>query len=219
MKNKCHVVIFLPLLFWLCTGFLVHAQDVDGGATQYLNELSAKYLSLSSLKIQFSFHAEKDKQILQNYKGTVFFAGDRFHLNMPEMVLKCDGKTLWNYQKETNELSIFDYDADEQAFLNPVKLLNQWQNSYRAKWIKETTENGKNNIIIDITPKQSQTFYKIRLFIDKTKKDIVKCAIYEKDNTIFTYNFDKMQVNLEIPSGEFLVDLKQYPGATINDMR
>ena len=103
--------------------------------------------------------------------------------------------------------------------LNPLKILNDWDKEYRAKFIREDTENNKVTQLIDLMPRGSSSFYKIRLTIDKAKQDILQISAYEKDNTIYSYHIDKMVVNIPVDDASFVFDVKKYPGVDVNDMR
>ena len=117
------------------------------------------------------------------------------------------------------EIGITATVEEEDNLLNPAKILSGWDKEYRAKFIREDTEKNRLVQIIDLMPRNSSSFYKIRLTIDKAKQEIVSISAFEKDNTVYSYYIDKLTVNTPIDDASFTFDVKKYPNVEINDMR
>ena len=198
--------------------FALNAQDVDGGATPILKKLASKYAAYSSMKIDYSYKCEKNGKVLDNKSGKMTVKGDKYTFEFGNQTSFCDGKTLWNYQKDVNEVSIFEYIEEEDNLLNPAKILSDWDKEYRAKFIREENENNKVVQIIDLMPMKSSSFYKIRLIIDKAKQEIISITAFEKDNTSYSYHIDKLLVNTTVDDAAFTFDMSKHPGVDVNDM-
>jgi len=215
MKKEIVVIILLFSLF-----STLSAQNVDGGATAILDQLSQKYQKFTSMKIQYTFKSEKDKKVLGTEQGSVIIKGSKYRMELASQLICCDAKSIWNYQKESNEISIFEYDAsDETNMMNPISILKNWKKEYTAKFIREEVENNRTLQIIDLKPLKTQSYYKIRIFIDKHKNEIYASSIYEKDNTIYSYYINKFISNAVYEDSFFVLDLSKYPDAEIIDMR
>ena len=192
---------------------------LDGGAVEVLDAISQKYKNYTTLKIDYTYKTEKEGKTVEKTKGNMMIKNNKYYLSFDKQEYYCNGTTIWSYQKEIEEISIFEYEEDSDLFLHPVKLLNDWKKKFRAKFIREEIENEKKIVLIDITPIKQDSFYKIRIFVDKAKNDIIRFAVYEKDNTTYTYSFDKFIVNTEIDDRKFELNTSDYPNAEINDMR
>ncbi len=207
------------LIVLVLTTFPLLAQDVDGGATPILKKLASKYMGYSTMKIEYSYKCEKNDKLLDSKTGVMTVKGDKYTFVFGNQTSYCDGKTLWNYQKDIKEVSIYEYIEEEDNLLNPAKILSDWNKEYRAKFIRDDSENGKVVQIIDLMPIKSSSFYKIRLVIDKAKQEIVSVTAYEKDNTTYSYHIDKMTVNSPIDDAAFVFDVTKHPDVDVNDMR
>ena len=73
--------------------------------------------------------------------------------------------------------------------------------------------------LIDLTPKTTQSYYRIRLFINKANNQILRIALYDKDNTIYTYHIEQFKSNVTLADSYFVFDKSKYPGVEVNDMR
>lgn len=195
------------------------AQNVDGGATEIMQKLAQKYQAMSTMQIDYTYKSEKDKKVTTALTGKACIKGNKYYLSFDNQYFYCDGETMWNYQKSTNEVSVYNYEESDDDLINPAALLKNWQKDYTAKFIREEVDRGKTIQLIDMTPKKGHFYYKIRMFIDKNKREIVRIAIYEKDNTIMSYYFDKFVANVSLSDALFKFDQTKYPGVEINDMR
>ena len=103
--------------------------------------------------------------------------------------------------------------------MNPRLLLKSWEKHFRAKFIRDEFSNNQPVSIIDLTPKYNQSYYRIRLFINKNTLTINKIAVYEKDNTIYTYHIEQFKSNVTLSDDIFTFNKSKYPGVEVNDMR
>ena len=195
------------------------AQKTDGGANAIMQELDPKYKGFTTMKINYTYKAEKEKKTLSALSGVALIKGDKYYITFDDQVFYCDGTTMWNYQKSTNEVSIYDYEESDDDALNPAKMLATWSKEFNAKFIREDNEKNKTVQIIDLTPKNGQSYYKIRIVVDKAKKEIIRTSIYEKDNTIYTYYFDTFTTNTALDDSNFKFNASKFPGVEVNDMR
>ena len=192
---------------------LVNAQNTDGGATELLNKVSKKYQAFTSLQFHYTLVTTKDTKTLGSTQGDFYLKGNKYHTSYQGQTFYCDGVTLWNYQKSTNEVSIFEYDPeDDDNMMNPQLLLKNWDKHFRAKFIRDEISNNQSIAIIDLTPKYNQSYYRIRLFINKSALTINKIAIYEKDNTIYTYHIEQFKSNVTLSDDTFTFNKSKYPG-------
>ena len=198
----------------------VSAQNTDGGATELLNKVSKKYQAFTSLQFHYTLVTTKDSKTLGSSQGDFYLKGNKYHTSYEGQTFYCDGVTLWNYQKATNEVSIYEYDPeDDENMMNPRLLLKNWEKHFRAKFIRDEVSNNQAIAVIDLTPKYNQSYYRIRLFINKNTLTINKIAIYEKDNTIYTYHIEQFKSNVTLSDDTFTFNKGKYPGVEVNDMR
>lgn len=209
----------LTCLLLVILSFTVQAQRLSGGANEILDNLATKYKAFPSVSIQFTMRIEENKKETGKISGDVMVKANMYKLTIPGQVTYCDGETIWTYQKEVNEISLFAYDESDENMINPIKLLDNWKKNYTAKFIREEMVNGNAVTIIDITPIKQQSYYKIRIFADEVKSEIVGFSIYETDNTVYIYNFDKIVTNLTPQKSDFQLKTTDFPDAEINDMR
>jgi len=209
--------IFLILFFFASCS--LWAQTVPPQASAIMEKTVQKYNTLSAFSFDFSVNIENPKKEIENFTGVLFVKKEKYFLTFEDQIIANNGKISWNYQKSTNEASLFDADEDDFSIYHPSKLLDNWNNEYEAKVIREEEQQKKQVILVDLSPKKKSSFYKIRLFIDKTTSYIQKMMMYEVDGTTITYTITKFTPNVAVDDTKFTFNKNEYPDVQINDMR
>jgi outer membrane lipoprotein carrier protein len=209
MKNLLMIAV---LVVFTMSGF---AQN-DKKATAILDEVSAKTKLYKTIKIEFTYAMDNAKEkIHDKFKGSLLSKGDKYKLTAAGQDVISDGKTMWTYLKEANEVQINNAGEDDDSF-TPTKLLSGYGKDYKSKFIEEKG----NDQIIELYPlKKGKTFTKVQLTIDKSKKQISKFVIYDRSGSTFSYIVDKFIADQPISDNVFTFNKAEHPGVDINDMR
>ena len=197
-----------------------NAQNVDGGANELMKKVSLQYQKYNTLQFHYTLKTTKDDKTLGVSEGDFYLKGSKYKTNFGGQQLYCDGTSIWSYDKDANEVSIYEYDPDDdQNLMNPQRVLKDWASNFRAKFIRDEFTNNVQYSIVDLTPKTAQSYYRIRVYIVKTSLKIAKIAVYEKDNTIYTYSIEQFKSDIPLDDKLFVFDKTKYPGVEVNDMR
>lgn len=211
------ILLSLAAFFVVLSGF---AQNTDGGANELLKKVSAKYQAYTSMQFHYTLKTTKDGKTLSTSQGDFALKGNKYRTTFGDQTFFCDGSSIWNYQKSSNEVSVYEYDpSDDENMMNPQIILKNWEKQFRAKYIRDEFNNNISTALIDLTPKTTQSYYRIRLFINKANNQILRIALYEKDNTIYTYHIEQFKTNVTLADSYFVFDKSKYPGVEVNDMR
>ena len=218
-----YITMTRRILFTIAAFFVVlsgYAQNTDGGANEMLKKVSAKYQAYTSMQFHYTLKTTKDGKTLNTSQGDFALKGNKYRTTFSDQTYFCDGTSIWNYQKSSNEVSVYEYDpSDDENMMNPQIILKNWEKQFRAKYIRGEFNNNISTALIDLTPKTAQSYYRIRLFINKANNQILRIALYEKDNTIYTYHIEQFKTNITLADSYFVFDKSKYPGVEVNDMR
>jgi len=206
------LLMIAAMVVFTISGF---AQN-DKKATVILDDVSAKTKLYKTIKIDFTYAMDNAKEnIHDKFKGTLLSKGDKYKLTAAGQEVISDGKTMWTYLKDANEVQINNAGDDEDSF-TPTKLLSGYGNDYKSKFIQEKG----NTQIIELYPlKKGKSFTKVQLTIDKAKKQISKFVIYDRNGSTFSYIVDKFVADQAISDNVFTFNKADHPGVEMNDMR
>jgi outer membrane lipoprotein carrier protein len=209
MKRNIIFSIALFSFIW------VNAQS-DNKSTTLLNEVSTKTKSYKTIQIDFTYTMENKKEkINEKFTGTLLSKGDKYKLSVARQDVICDGKTVWTFLKDANEVQINNAGNDDDSF-TPTKLLSNYTKDYKSKFIEEKG----NSQVVELFPlAKGKSFTKVRLTIDKTKKQIQQFVIYDRGGSTFTYNVNKFLTDQAINDKDFTFNKAEHPKVSIDDMR
>jgi len=208
MKN----LLIVALVLFSLSSFA----QTDKKASAILDEVSVKTKLYKSIKIDFTYAMDNDKEkIHDKFKGTLLSKNDKYKLTAAGQDVISDGKTVWTYLKDANEVQINNVGEDDDSF-TPTKLLSGYSKDFKSKFIEEKG----NDQIIELYPiKKGKSFTKVRLTIDKAKKQISRFVIHDRNGSTFSYIVDKFITDQNIADNTFTFNKTNHPGVEINDMR
>jgi len=220
------------LLYLLLTGLTLnyaYAQK-DADAKKILNQVSKKFRAYDVIKTDFSFTYEnqqagtKDVQAgtmisrskANKYKVTIYNPEEKQAID--EEIIS-DGKSQWTYVKKNKEVELTDVDNSNES-LNPAQIFTIYEKGYKYVYNGDAKVDGKLCQVIDLTPEdEKKPFFKIRLSIDKVKKQILSAMIFDKNGSRYNYVIRTFTPNVKVSESTFTFDKKNYPGAELVDLR
>jgi len=213
------------LIFSLFTGitFMLNAQDQDPKAKAILDDLSktTKQYKTISADVTFTIYNKDKKAVEKPQNWKIQTKDQKFRLEIPGSTIVCDGKTLWNFNKDAKEVTIKNFDAenDEQ---NPSKIFTMYETGYKYKFIGEEKVGTAMCQVIDLYPAvkpEKKKFHTVKLYIDKTKKQIVQLKMIMKDGGTQVYEIKLFKANLPMADAQFVFDTKGLKADQISDER
>ena len=211
MKNLLLILAMSQFSIFSFQLSFAQKETVDEKAKGILDELSKKTKGYTSIKADFSFTLENPQEkTSETKKGTLIVKGAKYKLSISGQEISCDGKTLWTYIKDANEVQIDnapDPNKEENA-INPSNIFTVYEKGFKYKFDKEEVQNGKTIQIINLYPVKAneKPYHTVKLFIDKNAKEISSVIILNKDGNKSTYNLTKFETNLPIKDADFVFD-------------
>lgn len=215
------------IIYFILGSVALNAQN-DPQAKAILDKVSAKNKSFKTIKSDFTINIS-NLQTGDNtaQKGSVMLKGDKYAIKLPDNEVYFDGKDVYNYLPESQEVNISKPQAPQKKntgndlfISNPKDIFKIYQKDFKYKFIKETTLAGKAIYEIDLYPNDlSRKYNRIRMQIDKNSSLILSMRAFFKDGQQYTITFDKFEVNKEISDSMFTFDPSKYPNAEVIDLR
>ncbi len=200
----------------------VSAQQ-DPKAKEILDKMSQKYQNLPSFRTNFVYRlTNKVENISEEFSGEIMVKGEKYVLLMGDQEIYNDGKTLWTYLKDANEVNIDNYEPDE-GDLSPGNIYNAYKKGYRYRWL-ETKKAGSHTLdVIELQPDNpndpDKMFYKIVLNIDKADHTIHSWEMYDRAGNMYSYTISGFDPNFRADDAFFKFDESKYPGVEVVDLR
>jgi outer membrane lipoprotein carrier protein len=210
-------VLLLALLVHLLP---VQAQD-DAKSKAILDRLMAQAKTWTSFEADFSSRLQNTRDKLNvEQKGTMKVKGNKFRLQLDKNTIINDGRTLYTYSKESNEVTLSD-PAEMDTELDPSKLFTQYEKGFKSQFVEERVDDGVAVQVVKLFPLDAgkKPFHTVVLTVDKNKTEPRSIQVLYKDGNIVTYTLTRFVPNTELADALFTFDKAKYPGVEVNDMR
>lgn len=195
----------------------------DAKAKEILEKVTKTTQSLASLDAKFSFEMNnKAENIKDKSTGSIVLKNKKYKLNIPQMGLQvtCDGKTIWTYMVNSNEVTVANLDESTDELMDPAKIFTIYEKGFNYKFISETVESGVPVYNIELTPqKPSGDVQKIKLMINKQKMLIHGAVMTGKDGNTIIVAVTQLKTDGVYNDSDFVFDSKRYKGIEVIDMR
>jgi outer membrane lipoprotein-sorting protein len=218
-----------PRLFLLtCFAFIcwlnfptthVFAQK-DPKAKAILDAMSKKYKSLPHFKATVSVEQLNTLDNTKStFKGEAKVKGQKYHLKTEEQEIFNDGQSVWTYLKAENEVTITSFEPDPNE-MNINNFHTMYEKDFKYTWLEQVKEGGKTYDIIDLIPENiKSSYFKIRITIESSTKELKNWKIFEKNGRQYTYSVTQFDTNTKITDADFVFDEKKFPKIEVVDLR
>lgn len=210
----------------LLSGYLLVAQD-DSKSKPILDKVASVNNGFKTIRTDFKITSTtsvpNDQPQIES--GKIFMKGTRYHLLLSKSDVIFDGKSVYTYMKDANEINITkpeesNADKGDLFFTNPKDIFKGYNKNFKSTFIKETNINNVPSFEIDLYPINLKTKYiRIKMHINKSTYQIINIKIFFKDGSQHLLEFMNFSPNVNMDETEFIFDSKKYPNAEVNDMR
>ena len=208
---------FWPLLF----GSLLLAQ-VDPKADNLIKRSRKKLRSLESFTVQFSYQVENKADTTQkriSKSGTLRYRPrqNKFAVDMGDLLIVCDGQTIWQYLKKENEVTITPYNPKEGFSLD--RIFRIYDQDMKVRLDKSETYKGQTIHKISLFPISDTTdYFRVEVWLNEATELPQRIKFSHRDGTVVEYELKNFQV-VSLPDTEFVFDTRKYPGISVVDLR
>lgn len=195
------------------SAFAISGQKIISNIKKNFSEMKSFESDFTQVQV-WELAAEESR-----VSGKIYMKNDdSFRVEMPEgdYVLS-NGKTVWRYSIENNQVLIEDIKDNEDTML-PGKIFFDFADKYDLKDYFEKKENGKDIYLLELTsPKDRQRFID-RLKV-KVNSDFLPFEIeyYDLDDNKTTFILENVKINQDAGDSKFRFVQKE--GIEIIDLR
>lgn len=214
MRNKTSFCLALIAGLFLSSPLV--AQDADA----LLNQLSEKAQSFKAYEIAYTstlVDLKNDFELSQ--QGIVQIEGDRFHLDLGDYVIYCDGETVWTFEPEMNECYVDDTETMKEEGMDPSKLFTVWEEDFRREWMGRTSVEGRDCAHINLYASMDKAYHTLQLFVDDKALEVVQIVMKGREGSDVTYTVKSFSTTLEVVPGMFTFPAEKHPGVDLIDNR
>ena len=207
MKTK-NIIACLFLLF------ATQAVSAQNNAEALIRVLVDQIKSHQNVEMTFNYQISPDgKQMGDSEKGHAWLQGEAYKVEMADQQTISDGKTIWLYLIDEEEVMISN--ATEGTDNTPLKVLTSLDDNYVATFTGIDTQGIAT---IELANPKGQ-YKRVTLKINAKKSELKSADIYLEDGSKFVINVEEMKFDQKLDDKFFTFDTKKHPKVDVIDMR
>ena len=217
MKNN-----ILLLLFCLGSLPIPLKGQQDPEAKKILDSVSLKTKEYSTIQADFELVIEnRPENHKTNSKGIIKIKGNKYYMESMGTKVYFDGKTLWTYMEDINEVTISEPDETSDDFVeNPALILDFYNRDFKYRLVGETRLESGWMYEIDLFPKNlDQPYSRFKVFITRDTKELYMVKAVGKDGIDYTAYIRNAKYNQPLSDDIFSFDPAKYKGIEVVDLR
>lgn len=221
-----HTIIIVFAAFILLFSAPARSQEnqlvQDPEAGKILEKVAVKFKSVQSLQGDFELVITDRKENTKNTsKGNLVLKQRKYLLKTQVSTVYFDGKTMWTHVTARNEVSITEPGNDNPDFLSsPTDFFESYKETFKYKYVRQTTLNGVVCHEIDLFPKNlNQPYSRIKVFVNTVTDLPVSISSIGKDGIDYTVALSNLLTNKEYPDSNFTFDPVKNKKVEVIDMR
>lgn len=203
-------------LLFIMLAFFALAQS-DSKAKTLLDKAANQFKSYPAVEIEFTLTMENPTENIQeSHEGKAWMKGNKYKLNLMDVENYYDGKVIYTYMPEVQEVNIKNPNEEEEVFLNPTTLFDIHNQGFTQKLIQ--TDNGI--AYIELHPIEEKKIDKIGIWVNVATATIQKVTSFGKDGNHITVHIKKIKSLDPVPTDSFFsFDKNAHPEVEVIDMR
>ena len=214
---KLFVMRYFKTFLFTLLACSVFAQNTPK-AKEILDKAAATFKAYPAAEINFKLTMENpDEGINETHQGKAWMKGNLYKLNLMDVENYYDGKNIYTYMPEVEEVNIKNPNEEEEELLNPTTLFDIHNQGFEQKLV-----NISGNIAyIELFPTNTdRNFTKIGIWVNPATSSIQKVTSFGKDGNNVTIMLKNIKQLSPAPADTFFkFDTTKHPNVEVIDLR
>lgn len=161
-------------------------------------DLQQRYGALESLQAQFVQTAGG-----QQLRGTLSVRNSAFRLDLGSQILATDGRTLWSYSREDEQVVVQDYDPARVGF-SVGQLFTDYLSVFRVTGASRATIGGVRHHVLTLRPRQSGSSVRdATLYVRASDAVPTRVRVHDTNGSTLAFDLTDVRRNVRLPASTF----------------
>lgn len=208
--------IFMTALLLACAALPAQEEAKD-----ILGKMENAFRKEGGIRADFTLRLTEQGTPRGESTGTISLKGERFLLETPDNTLWFDGKTLWSYLPDAEEVTVSLPGQEELQSIHPYLLLKSARKNYRAETGAQVSFNGKTARKLILTPAKENRddIMALTVYVEQTTFHPLYIEILQNNGMASRLTITHYEAQQDLADSLFVFNPAQYPDAEIVDLR
>ena len=208
--------IFMTALLLACASL-----PAQNDAKETLAKMEDAFRKEGGIRADFTLRLTEQGMPRGESTGTISLKGERFLLETPDNTLWFDGKTLWSYLPDAEEVTVSLPGQEELQSIHPYLLLKSARKNYRAETGAQVSFNGKTARKLILTPAKENRddIMALTVYVEQTTFHPLYIEILQNNGMASRLTITHYQTQQDFADSLFVFNPAKYPDTEIVDLR
>ena len=215
MKTK-YFIFFISLF-----SLTIKAQQ-DPEAKKILDQVSEKTKNYSTIQSDFELIIDNRQENKKTEsKGSLKIKGNKYYMESMGTKVYYDGKTLWSFMEDINEVTISEPDESSDDFVeNPARIFEFYNRDFKYRLVGEVNTDAGWMYEIDLFPMNlNQPYSRFKILVLRDTKEIYMIKAIGKDGIDYTVYLKNAKYDQPLSDDIFIFNPAKHKGVEITDLR
>ena len=210
------IYILMTALLLACAALPAQEETKD-----ILGKMENAFRKEGGIRADFTLRVTEQGMPRGESTGTISLKGERFLLETPDNTLWFDGKTLWSYLPDAEEVTVSLPEQEELQSIHPYLLLKSARKNYRAETGAQVSFNGKTARKLILTPAKENRdgIMALTVYVEQTTFHPLYIEILQNNGMASRLTITRYQTQQDFADSLFVFNPAKYPDAEIVDLR
>ena len=193
------------------------AQKIDAKSQEILDGVTQNYNAKKNSYFKFSFGSGTQNKVSKLEPGIYYTSGDKYRLKIMGTEQIFDGQKIYNINAEDMEVTIAKPNANVAMF-SPINYLSTYRKEYSVSYEGKKTVKGISTDVIKLEPIKNNGLEAVYLYINGTKKQIVKLEQVGKNKDLAVIEIQSYKENQALSASMFSFDKAKFKNYIITEL-
>jgi len=201
---------------------LIAFSQQDPEAKKILDQVSAKAKSCQTIQSDFELVIENKRENKSSKStGLIKIKGDKYYMESMGSKVYFDGKTLWSFMEDINEVTISEPDQTDNDFVeNPAKIFTFYNRDFKYHLVGEAKMDEGWMYEIDLFPiTLDQPYSRIKIFVARQSYELFLVKAISKDGINYSAFIRNTKYNVPLNDEMFRFQPEKHKGIEVVDLR
>lgn len=212
MKKYCLLLLLISSSFHLARA--KHPDEEK--AFKILDQISQHNFQATFTYI----HRSSQLELLESFEGgKIAVQGNKYRLTLPGQEVINNGKTVWTYLMDANEVQITDHDPEQEA-TTPWTIFANYRRDYGFSRFDTHQADGHSYDSVELFAKDTENVLaRIRITVARNTKYIKYVEVMDHNQTLHIFFMTDFVYDLTLDKAFFNFNLDDYQDIEVIDMR
>jgi outer membrane lipoprotein-sorting protein len=193
------------------------SQKIDEKSNEILDAVTKSYNAKKNSYFKFSFSTGVQGKISKVEPGIYYSSGDKYRLKIMGTEQIFDGNKIYNINAQDSEVTVAKPNANSAMF-SPINYLSNYRKDYNVSYDGKKTVKGISTDVIKLEPVKSNGLEVVYLYIDNTKKQIIKLEQHGKNKDVAVIEIQGYKANQALSASMFSFDKNKFKNYIITEL-